>query len=65
MSPPVHFRLNYPTLSGKACLEGTSNMIEASWFLAFVVTPALVVAVGWMAVVLHERSSNRHPRPGE
>ena len=37
--------------------------------LAFVVTPALVMALGWAAVLLHERSARRPvddlPKPGE
>ena len=33
--------------------------------LAFVVTPALAVALGWAGVVWHERSSRQHHAPGE
>ena len=29
------------------------------WVLAFVVTPVIVVALGYMAVLFHERSLNR------
>jgi hypothetical protein len=39
--------------------------MNASWLLAFVVTPLTVLALGWIAVLLHERSlrSRRgHPR---
>ena len=35
------------------------------WFLAFVITPAIVVALGWGAVLLHEwdlrRKQGRSP----
>lgn len=30
--------------------------MNASWVLAFVVTPLTVLAIGWIAVLLHERS---------
>jgi hypothetical protein len=40
--------------------------MNSSWFLAFVVTPAAAVALGWLAVLLHERSLRRSRRsPGE
>ena len=37
------------------------------WLLAFVITPAIVVALGWGAVFLHEYQSRRQQRlhPGE
>jgi len=37
------------------------------WVLAFVITPALVVILGWAAVFLHEYQSRRRRRlhPGE
>ena len=37
------------------------------WVLAFVITPAIVVALGWAAVLLHEHQSRRQERlhPGE
>lgn len=39
-------------------------MIDQLWFLAFIVTPLLVVAGAYAAVRLHERSvqhNHRHP----
>ncbi|HEX2553164.1 MAG TPA: hypothetical protein VHL98_05645 [Microvirga sp.] len=40
--------------------------MNSSWLLAFVVTPAAAVALGWMAVLLHERSLKRSRQgPGE
>jgi hypothetical protein len=37
------------------------------WVLAFVITPAIVVILGWSAVFLHEYDSRRRRRlhPGE
>jgi len=37
------------------------------WLLAFVITPAIVVAIGWGAVLLHLYASRRQHRlhPGE
>ena len=40
--------------------------MNSLWFLAFVVTPAAAVALGWTAVLLHERSLRRNRQtPGE
>jgi hypothetical protein len=33
--------------------------MNETWFLAFVVTPVLVVAIGYLALKLHERSARR------
>ncbi|WP_279594729.1 MULTISPECIES: hypothetical protein [unclassified Methylobacterium] len=33
--------------------------MNASFVVAFVVTPALVLALGWTAVFLHERAQRR------
>jgi hypothetical protein len=42
-------------------------MIPEPWTfaLAFVATPAAVLALGYVAVRLHERSSARRPGPAE
>ena len=32
--------------------------MNESWFLAFVITPAAVLALGWIAVVLHKRGAH-------
>ena len=32
--------------------------MNESWFLAFVITPAAVLALGWIAVVLHKRGAD-------
>jgi len=41
-------------------------MTTADWtfVLAYVVAPAVVVGVGYVAVLLHERAARRH-HPGE
>lgn len=40
--------------------------MNASFVVAFVVTPLLVLGLGWGAVLLHERSLRRTSRlPGE
>jgi hypothetical protein len=40
--------------------------MNTSWFVAFVLTPAVVAALGWTAVLLHERSLRRNRQtPGE
>jgi hypothetical protein len=41
--------------------------MNASWLLAFVITPLTVLALGWIAVLLHERSLRRrdHHTPAE
>jgi hypothetical protein len=31
------------------------------WTVAYLVTPVLVVGIGYLAVLLHERSEARHP----
>jgi hypothetical protein len=36
--------------------------MNGDFILAFVITPALVVALGWLAVLLHERSLRRSDR---
>jgi hypothetical protein len=33
--------------------------VNELWFFAFVVTPAIVVGLGYVAVLLHERSLKR------
>jgi hypothetical protein len=33
------------------------------WLFAYVVLPVVVVAMGWAAVVLHERSIAKEDRP--
>jgi uncharacterized membrane-anchored protein YhcB (DUF1043 family) len=35
-------------------------MNDPLWLLAFVAAPLLVVAIGYLAVRLHERSLHRH-----
>ena len=42
-------------------------LLNEHWILAFVVSPALVVALGWGAVFLHEYQTRRRRRlhPGE
>lgn len=34
-------------------------MINGYWILAFVVTPLTIVILGWVAALLHSRSSRR------
>src|SRR5437588_1814862 len=58
---------NWPTFRGKECFEGPLVMNEY-WILAFVITPALAVILGWSAVFLQKYQSRRQrPRlhPGE
>ncbi len=36
------------------------------WVLAFVITPAIVLLIGYVGVLLHERSLDKNrPTPGE
>ena len=36
--------------------------MNETWVLAFVIAPALVVAIGYTAVLLQERANRRHKR---
>jgi hypothetical protein len=41
-------------------------MTNEYWILAFVITPAIVVALGWAAVLMHEHHSRQERlHPGE
>ena len=37
-------------------------MTDQLWFLAFIITPALVILGGYVAVRMHERSLDQHHR---
>jgi uncharacterized membrane protein YhdT len=52
------------TYTGKTNTEGTEGMSD--WFVAFIISPAAVIALGYAAVLWHEHSMRQNNvKPGE